>query len=274
MSYDSGLIRSEFDAAGMKEWDRLVASPLQEVSLHVHTQILRRFGAAGQRVLEIGAGPGRFTLVLAELGARVVVSDISPIQLDLNRQMAQEHGFAHAVESWEELDVCDLARFPDASFDMLLAYGGPLSYVLERRGQALGECIRVLKPGGCLLASVMSLWGTMHWALKGVMVESVATNQKIIRSGDISAATFPRGYGYMHLFRAAELRDWLSAAGLTIELLSASRALSTGWGEQAAEWRASPELWDELLQMEVEACAEPGALDWGTHIIAAARKAA
>lgn len=272
MSYDSGLIRDEFDAVGMKEWERLVASPLEEISLHVHTQILRRYIRPGQRVLEIGAGPGRFTQVLAELGAKVVVADLSPVQLDLNRQMALKHDFAQAVESWEVLDICDLTHFPEASFNLVLVYGGPFSYVLDRRDQALSECIRVLKPGGYLLASVMSLWGTIHWALKGVFNETVETNQKIIRLGDLSAEAMPRGRGYMHFFRSAELRAWLISAGLTVEAMSASRAVSTGWGELAASLRASAELWEELLQMELEASAEPGALDMGTHIIAAARK--
>jgi len=39
----------------------------------------------GDRVLEVGAGPGRFTIELARLGARILVSDISAGQLDLNR---------------------------------------------------------------------------------------------------------------------------------------------------------------------------------------------
>jgi len=272
MSYDAELIRAEFDAGGLKEWERLVATPLEEISLHIHSQLLRRFVRPGMRVLEIGAGPGRFTMLLAELGARVVVADISPVQIELNNRMAFEHGFAAAVERWEVVDICDLSRFGDESFHLVLAYGGPFSYVLDRRGQALAECMRVLKPGGALLLSVMSLFGTIHWSLRGVMNESPATNRAIIGSGDLSEQTFPRGRGYMHLFRSRELRAWLSEAGLSVEAMSASRALSTGWGEQAAAWHAEPELWQALLEMEEEASAEPGALDMGTHILAAARK--
>ena len=31
-------------------------------------------------------------------------------------------------------------------------------------------------------------------------------------------------------------------------------------------------LWRQLLEMEIEACREPGCLDMGTHIIAVVRK--
>ena len=272
MSYNPDQIRAEFDAYGMREWDRLVANPLEEIGLHVHSVMLERFVRSGMRVLEIGAGPGRFTQVLYRLGARVLVTDISPVQLELNCRMAAEHGFAAAVSAWEEVDMCDLSRYADASFDLVLAYGGPFSYVLDRRGQAMKESIRVLKPGGVLLLSVMSLWGTIHFALKGVTETDLEFNRRIIASGDISQDTFPRGRKYMHLFRSAELRDWLTHAGLTVEAMSATRVLATGWDELWGEMRSSPERWAEILAMEVEACAAPGAWDMGTHIIAAARK--
>jgi len=39
-----------------------------------------------------------------------------------------------------------------------------------------------------------------------------------------------------------------------------------------AEIRADEGKWQELLRMELEACAEPGCLDMGTHLIGVARK--
>jgi ubiquinone/menaquinone biosynthesis C-methylase UbiE len=78
-------VRDYFDALGEGEWDRLAQSPAARVSLELHRRFLTRFIRPGWRVLEIGAGPGRFTVELASLGATTVVSDISPVQLDLNR---------------------------------------------------------------------------------------------------------------------------------------------------------------------------------------------
>jgi 2-polyprenyl-3-methyl-5-hydroxy-6-metoxy-1,4-benzoquinol methylase len=55
------------------------------VSLELHRRFLTRFIRPGWRVLEIGAGPGQFTIELAAHGATVVMSDISAVQLELNR---------------------------------------------------------------------------------------------------------------------------------------------------------------------------------------------
>ena len=271
-SYDGEHIAGYFDQFGMREWDRLAATPVDEVSLPIHSHYLAEHVPAGARVFEIGAGPGRFTQILAELGARVVVADISAGQLALNKQQAARLGFVHAVESWHQADICDLSTFASGTFDCVVAYGGPLSYALDRRDAALEECIRVLKPAGVLLLSVMSLWGTAHRVLEAVLQIPEATGRKVIASGDLSPETYAAGGHHLHMFRAGEFRTWLARAGLIIVSLSASNCLSTGWGDLLQEIKADEEKWKRLLRIELEACAAEGSLDMGTHIIAVVQK--
>lgn len=71
-------MRAYFDEYGDREWERHERRPMDGVSLHLHGRLLARLVREGDRVLEIGAGPGRFTIQLAELGARVTVVDVSP----------------------------------------------------------------------------------------------------------------------------------------------------------------------------------------------------
>src|SRR5690348_3519360 len=134
-------------------------------SFGVHAHHLRRFVRAGDRVLEVGAGPGRFTIELARLGAEIVVADISPGQLELNREKVGEAGLEASVLDRVLADVTDLSAFTDASFDAVVCYGGPLSYVLDRCDDAVAELVRVVRPGGHVLVSAMSLVGTFaHYA--------------------------------------------------------------------------------------------------------------
>jgi SAM-dependent methyltransferase len=270
--YDREHIAGYYDEYGMREWGRLTATPVDEVSLHLHTHYLVQHIPAGARVLEIGAGPGRFTQVLAQLGACIVVADVSAEQLALNKQQAEQLGFAHAVEDWHQADICDLGTFAPGSFDCVVAYGGPLSYALDRRDAALAECIRVLKPGGILLVSVMSLWGTAHRVLDRVLEIPEAMGRKVVASGDLSPETYGARGHHLHMFRASEFRAWLTQAGLTILDLSASNCLCTGWGDLLHEIRADEAQWNRLLRLELEACAAEGSLDLGTHIIAVLRK--
>jgi len=270
--YDPQRVTQYFDASGIQEWHRLLENPTKEVALHVHTHYLKKFICPGDRVLEVGAGAGRFSQILAGLGARIVVSDLSSVQLDLNKQQADEHGYTASIEAWEQMDMCDMSRLADNSFDCVVAYGGPFSYVLDQRDIALAECLRVLRPGGLLILSVISLWGSTHRNLDRILGIDPFINQQIISTGDILPGMIPDYEQSFHMFRAGELRGWLEQAGLQVLAMSASDCLASCRVGDASKIRSDPEKWSELLRMEVEACAEQESWNMGMHTIAVAWK--
>jgi len=63
--YGTQSITKHFDEYGLREWERLVATPVDEVSLFIHNHYLKQYVPAGRRILDIGAGAGRFTQALA-----------------------------------------------------------------------------------------------------------------------------------------------------------------------------------------------------------------
>jgi ubiquinone/menaquinone biosynthesis C-methylase UbiE len=149
-------VRTYYDALGKKEWDRLAATVHGRVSLEVHRRFLRRLVRPGSRVLEVGAGPGRFTFELAAIGAKIVVTDVSEVQLRLNEARLRRTDAERCVERRELFDVCDASRYADGQFDAVVAFGGPLSYAFERTDEAMGGLLRVIRPDGFVTASVMS----------------------------------------------------------------------------------------------------------------------
>jgi ubiquinone/menaquinone biosynthesis C-methylase UbiE len=272
MNYDPGQTARYFDLFSLGEWDRLVRSPLEEIKLHIHNHYLKTYLRPGSRVLEIGAGPGRFTQTLHFLECRVLVTDLSQVQLDLNRQKAAELGFASAVEGWIQLDVCEMRAIESASFDALVCYGGPFSYVFEHADRAVQECARVLKPSGLLFSSAMSFWGTAHAFFGSVLEIPLELNRVIFQTGDLTPETQPGSAHYCHLFSSDEYRLLHERNGLEVLRMSASNAVSTGWADTLDRCRSDPSLWSFILELELQACAADGFLDGGTHILAVARK--
>jgi SAM-dependent methyltransferase len=272
--YDARRIEQHFDEYWEKEWDRLVRDPAEEVKLHVHRHYLKKYVRSGNRVLEIGPGPGRFTQTLAEIEARIVVVDISRVQLGLNRAYGKKLGFDDAVEARFKLDMCDMAAFEDETFDAVVCYGGLLSYVFEKSSDGVREMLRVLRPGGILLASVASLWGTVHQSLLGVLDVPPDINRRIIISGDLCPETYPQREGkhHMHMFRSAEFRDLLEGCGAEVLEMAAANCLSTAWGDRLTDVRNDPAKWNHLLEMELEACRDPSCVGMSAYTIAVCKK--
>jgi SAM-dependent methyltransferase len=272
--YDPGWISRYYDEYGEREWERLdVTAPAQErVNFETHWALLREFVHEGDRVLEVGAGPGRFTIELARLGARVVVADISPRQLELNREKVGASGLEAQIEARHIVDVVDLSKFETGSFDAAVCYGGPISYVFERAGDAVGELLRVTRPGGHVLLSVMSKLGATQRYLRAAfeLVEEFGLDpvQHVVATGDLSAE-INNGHR-MHMFTWAEVQTLLAAQPCTLVAASAANYLSLREDDLLEDLDEG--LWLAFLEWELALCREPGALDCGTHMIAVLRR--
>ena len=271
--YNPDWVRKYYDEYGEKEWERWDRSPVEQIKFEVHLYYLRKYLQAKDRILEIGAGAGRFTQELAQISKTIVVADISSVQLQLNQKNAQKLGFSESIEDWVECDVCDLRPFfREEEFDAVVCYGGPLSYVFDEKEKAIQELLRVTRPGGLFFLGVMSIWGSVHHLLPWVLEVPPDINREIIASGDLEPNKVADSHHFCHMFRATELQNFLEKSSVIIEVLSASDCLSATWSEHLKSVRENRETWQYLLEMELEACREPGCLDMGTHLIAVCRK--
>src|SRR2546423_2079369 len=269
---DVAAVRALYDSQADKEWTRLDKNVPGRVSFELHRQLLARFLRPGDRVLEIGAGPGRFTIAMAGLGAHVTVTDLSAAQLAANAERVRAAGCEDSVEARFELDVRNVSRFADGEFDLAVAFGGPLSYVFEAAPQALAGLLRVTRPGGHVLGSVMSLLGTWKYFLPGVLEDEisygVSASDRVLDTGDMRHLA---GAAHMcQLYTAAELSELVQHAGGQLAAMSASNWASLGDVPALERIAADPRRWAAFLDREAAACAQTGALDGGTHLLFAA----
>jgi 2-polyprenyl-3-methyl-5-hydroxy-6-metoxy-1,4-benzoquinol methylase len=110
----------------------------------LRSRFLLEHARAGQRVLDVGCGEGRFAAELAGIGAEVVGIDVAEEPLRRARALHPQLDLrlVQADGSWD---------LPDASFDVVWA-GEVIEHVLDTAGW-LSEIRRVLRSGGSLLLS-------------------------------------------------------------------------------------------------------------------------
>jgi len=268
---DPGWVRAHGENEDeVRSWE---SSALQQVDFALHIHYLHKYIKGHERVLDIGAGAGRFTKEIADRSRRIVVADISPEKLQLNERNASALGYRNSIERWTECDMCDLSpHFGDGEFDAVVCYGGPLSYVFDRRKKAISELVRVTRSGGVLLLSAKSLWGTVHEHLPTIIRMDPRMNREIVETGDLGPGKVAVASRFWHAYRASEFKELIEKAGAKVELMSASDSLSNTWRDLLPMWRTEPRIWEHLIELEIEACREPGSLDLGSHVIAIARK--
>jgi SAM-dependent methyltransferase len=258
-AWDPARTAEFFDEYGEREWTRFEDGRTPAAGLDIHVRYLERFVQPGDRVLDAGSGPGRFTAELVRLGADAVALDLSPGQLEQLRARLPDV-VAHTG------DVTDLSRFADDSFDVTVCFGGPLSYVLDRAEDALAELVRVTRGGGHVLVSVMSLTGAIvHYIsvlLDLARRDGTARQEEIVRTGFLPEAP---DYGHlaMKLYRWRELEELLSPHG---EVVAAAAA-----GLIPDPRPEEPELRELIHRIEAELCEESGAVACGQHMVAALR---
>ncbi len=97
------------------------------------------------KALDLGCGPGMFSILLSRMGYEVTAMDYSDEMLKKAERNAEDLG---AEVSFCQGDVQKLP-FADDNFDLIVSRN--LTWNLEKPEQAYAEWLRVLKPGGCIL---------------------------------------------------------------------------------------------------------------------------
>jgi SAM-dependent methyltransferase len=105
----------------------------------------------GRRVLCLASGGGQQAPVLAAAGAQVVSFDLSDVQLEKDRELAERHGLnLRCVRG----DMANLSEFTAESFDLIFH---PVSNIFVPDVRVVWkECFRVLRPAGNLLSGFMN----------------------------------------------------------------------------------------------------------------------
>ncbi len=120
---------------------------------------IHRYAARGSRVLEVGAGTGRYSIALAKEGMEVTAVELVESNLAVLRENSK--GMEN-ITSYQG-DATDLSRFADDSFDVTLFFG-PMYHLYEAEevDRAINEAIRVTKPGGVILFAFLSVFAIMY----------------------------------------------------------------------------------------------------------------
>jgi len=111
---------------------------------------IEKYIKSDDRVLEIGAGTGRYSHALAREGYEVDAVELVEHNIEIFKQNTQSNEKITIIQG----NAMDLSAFPDNKYDITLLLG-PLYHLYTKadKQQALSEAIRVTRPGGIVFAA-------------------------------------------------------------------------------------------------------------------------
>jgi S-adenosylmethionine-dependent methyltransferase len=221
------------------------------------------------RILDIGGGPGRYSIALAQRGYTVALCDLSPAELRLAEQKAQEAGVR--LEGYHNLNALDLSSLPAESFDAVLLMG-PLYHLIElaERQQAVAQACQRLKPGGALFASVITRYAPFRDATCPGADWTRRDPPYTLRM--LATGTHDNGDGFTrsHFAHPDELAPLLASAGLQVLGVYGMECILGSHDEAICQLTGAD--WDFWVDLIWRMSPDPSLLGNSDHLMGVGRK--
>ena len=144
-------IKEYYNTEVVTEWERLLRHPVEYT---ITCRYIDRYIDPNTKVLDIGGGPGRYSLYLAEKGCDVTLLELSDANIAFAKERADE-------QVLQIKTVCGDACFADTlvngQYDHILLMG-PLYHLPDEvdRIRAIKAAMKLLKKGGMLYSAFIS----------------------------------------------------------------------------------------------------------------------
>lgn len=161
---------------------------------------IEKYIKKGDRIIEIGAGTGRYSHSLAREGYVVDAVELVEKNIEIFRQNTLSNEQITIVQG----TALDLDSFEDESYDIVLLLGPMYHlYSFEEQKRAISEALRVTKRGGVIFASyVMADASVLTYEFKKNVID------EIVRDCEIDVDTFEnykKPWGIFELYRKEDI---------------------------------------------------------------------
>ena len=229
--------------------------------LDVRMQELKAANREDIKILDIGAGTGRYSVSLCEEGYDVTAVELVKHNLGI---LKQKNSNVHAMQG----NALHLKKLEDNTYDLTLLFG-PMYHLMtkEEKIQALSEAKRVTKPGGIILvAYVMNEYAVVVYGIQENHLEESVKNGTL----DASYHTVPAADSLYAFERIEDIDGYNEAVGLKREKILSPDGPANYIRPFVNQ--LSEESYELFVAYQLKVCERPDLIGAGAHTVDILRK--
>jgi len=266
MTQSCETVKRFYDEGVEEEWSRLAKYRFE---FDINRHFIAKYLKPGEKVLDCGGGPGRYSLWLAEYGCDVTLYDLSEGNVAFAKNKAQELGISLRALSG---DARDLSALKGERFDHILLMG-PMYHLLEEndRVAAVNACLSLLKPDGTLSVSFISSYAGILYYLRempeAILNPEVQADYKYMEDDlPFSGMAFTDAY----FIRQQDVLPFMEQFPLkTLHYLSSEGIFSPWYRTLQSQ---GEEAYQTYLKFAVATCERENLLSFAEHFLYIGRK--
>ena len=254
---ESEMVKRLYDM--IDESGRLTRTPAKRIEFLTNVHYIEKYLKPNDRILDLGAGAGAYSLYFARRGYRVDALELSGRNIEAFRAAMMPDDPITLVQG----NALDLSRYPDESYDAVLLFG-PLYHLKRRedRLRCIREAMRVCKANGTLFFAFIS--NDM------VFLTELTNDADYFMSGDYDKETF-RLHDFPFVFHTVDdCRALLRESGVR----TLCEVASDGASELLAERvnGMTEESYAQYLRYHFYICEKPELFGMSNHLLFVGKK--
>lgn len=238
------------------------------ISMHYIRKYLEEIAKSSNRlaedikILDIGAGTGRYSVPLADAGYDVTAVELVKYNLGI---LKKKNSRVNAMQG----NALKLKKLADNTFDLTLLFG-PMYHLVsdDDKLQALNEAKRVTKPGGIILvAYCMNEYSVITYGFVEQHITELLAEERMTADYHVD----PKEGELYDYVRVEDIKKLSEAAGLErLVLLSPDGAANY---IRPVLNRLTEEEFEEFVRYQLSICERQDLIGAGAHTVDILRKA-
>ncbi len=225
---------------------------------------IEKYLSPSAKIIEIGAGTGRYSIALAEKGYDVTAVELVPHNIEIMKKKVKAH---HNIKI-REGNACDMSAFESDTYDIVLLLG-PMYHLFtdEDKHQALSEAIRIAKKEAVIFASYCNNDTAMYKLFYKRRVLKYLDRGMI--KEDYYAVSSPNEV--FELYRKSDIDELMKSHNVTRLHFVGVDMLSYAFGDNRLDGLSSREF-EEYMKFLSNLCEREDCIGLSIHMLDVFRK--